>query len=122
MAKTIVALLILFSSAASIYYSVNGAAHPEAALVYNKANMSRTGIQLLSVLLGLGGVLILLPQTFTVGGAFLIAHSMITIGCFVATKDWKGGTLEFALLQVPVFMVCVGYPSSFLERARSLFP
>ena len=120
MTKTAVAMLILLSSAASIYYATNGAVHPETALVYNKANMPRAGIQLLSLLLGVGGVLILLPQTFRLGGALLIAHSMMTISCFVATRDWKGGVLEFALLQVPVFMVCVGYPSSVLERARTL--
>lgn len=121
MTKTLVAVLILFSSAASVYYSISGVMHPETAIVYNKANMSRTGIQVLSLLLGVGGVLILLPQTFRLGGAFLIAHSMITIVCFVATRDWKGGALEFVLLQVPILMVCVGYPSSVLERARSLF-
>jgi hypothetical protein len=120
MTKTIVTILILVSSAASISYSVNGVMLPEAALVYNKANMSRARIQFLSLLLGLGGVLILLPQTFRFGGALLIAHSMITIGCFVATRDWKGGALEFALLQVPIFIVCVGYPSSVLERVKSL--
>lgn len=60
----IVSLLILLSSAASIYYSIDGVMHPASALVYNKAHMSRTGIQLLSLLLGVGGALILLPQTF----------------------------------------------------------
>jgi len=120
MTKAVVALLVLVSSAASIYYSINGATHPEAAVVYNKANMPRAGIQLLSILLGVGGVLILLPHTFRLGGALLIAHSVITIGCFVATRDWKGGALEFAFLQVPIAMVWIGYPSSALERARSL--
>ena len=64
MTKTLVAVLVLLSSAASINYSINGAVRPEAALIYNKANMSRPCIQLLSVLLGVGGVLLLLPQTF----------------------------------------------------------
>ena len=82
--------------------------------------MPRVGIQLLSLLLGAGGALILLPQTFRLGGAFLIAHSMVTIGCFVVTRDWKGGALEFVLLQVPIFIVLVGYPSSVLERVKSL--
>lgn len=120
MTKTIVAILILLSSAASINYAINGWMRPETALVYNKAHMARAAIQLLSLLLGVGGVLILLPQTFRLGGALLIAHSLTTIGCFVATRDWKGGVLEFAFLQVPIFIVCVGYPSSVLERARSL--
>lgn len=111
-AKNLVALLILVSSAASIYYSITGLMHPETALVYNRANLSRAGIKLLSFVLGVGGALILLPQTFKVGGALLIAHSVITIGCFVATRNWKGGILELAFLQVPVLMVCVGYPSS----------
>lgn len=120
MTRTVVAILILFSSAASIYYSINGVIHPEAALVYSKANVPRAGIQLLSLLLGVGGLLILLPQTFRFGGALLVAHSMVTIGCFVVTRDWKGGALELALLQVPIFMIRAGYPSSVLERARSL--
>lgn len=120
MTKAVVTLLILFSSAAAIYYSINGATHPESALVYNRANMSRPGIQILSILLGVGGVLILLPPTFRVGGVLLIAHSAITIGCFIAARDWKGGALEFVFLQVPIFMVWAGYPSSVLERVRSL--
>jgi hypothetical protein len=119
MAKNIVATLILLSSTAAIYYSISGAIRPESALVYNKANISRVGIQLLSLLLGAGGALILLPQTFRFGGAFLIAHSMVTIGCYVMTTDWKGGALEFVLLQVPIFMVLVGYPSSVLEKSRA---
>ena len=120
MTKIVVSILILLSSAASIYYSIDGVAHPESALVYNKAHMSRAGIQLLSLLLGVGGVLILLPQTFRFGGALLIAHSLITIGCFVATRDWKGGVLEFAFLQIPIFMVVLGYPSSVLAKIKDL--
>src|ERR1700759_2034383 len=102
MTKIVVSMLILFSSAASIYYSINGVMHPESALVYNKANMSRAGIQLLSLLLGVGGTLILLPQTFGYGGVLLVAHSLITIGCFAAPRDWKGGLVELALLQIPI--------------------
>ena len=118
MAKNVVAILILFSFAASLYYSLNGAMRPEALLVYNKANLSRSAIQLLSLLLGVGGVLLLLPQTFRLGGALLIVHSVTTIGCFLATRDWIGGALEFVFLQVPVFMVAVGYPSGVPERVR----
>lgn len=121
-ARTVaVALLILLSSAASLYYALNGVVHPEAASVYNRAEVSRIGIQLLSVLLGAGSVLIWLPQTFRLGGAFLIAHSMLTIGCFLATRGYKGALLETAFLQLPIFLVCVGYPSAVLDRAKSLF-
>jgi hypothetical protein len=120
MTKIVVSILILLSSAASIYYSSNGVVHPESALVYNKAHMTRAGIRLLSLLLGAGGVLILLPQTFRFGGVLLIAHSLITIGCFVATRDWKGGALEFAFLQIPIFMVVLGYPSSVLAMIKNL--
>ena len=120
MTKIIVSMLILFSSAASIYYSIHGVTHPELAVVYNKAHMSRAAIQLLSLLLGVGGAMILLPQTFRFGGALLIAHSLTTIGCFVAVRDWRGGVLEFALLQVPIVMMVLGYPSSVLARAKDL--
>lgn len=120
MTKIVVAALILFSSAASIYYSIHGVMRPEAALVYNKAHMFRAGIQLLSLLLGVGGVMILLPQTFRLGGVLLIAHSLTTIGCFFVTLDWKGGVLEFAFLQIPIIMVVLGYPSSLLATLKSL--
>jgi hypothetical protein len=113
-------LLILFSSAASIYYAIHVVMRPESALVYNKAHMSRAGIQLLSVLLGVGGVLILIPQTFRFGAALLIAHSLTTIGCFAATRDWKGGVLEFTFLQIPIVMVVLGYPLSALVKVKSL--
>jgi hypothetical protein len=120
MTKIVVSMLILFSSAASIYYSINGVMSPESALVYSKAHMSRAGIQLMSLLLGVGGVLILLPQTFKFGGVLLFAHSLITIGGFIATRDWKGGLLEFAFLQIPIVMVVLGYPSSLLAKIKSV--
>jgi hypothetical protein len=121
MIKTISAILILFSSAASIYYSVISVMKPENTLVYNKANVSHLGIQLLSVFLGIGGMLLLFPETFKLGGAFLIAHSLITIICFIIIKDWKGGFLEFLFLQIPIFLLWAGYPLSVLEKFRNLF-
>ena len=120
MTKVVVSILILFSFAASLHYAINGVVHPESALVYTKANTSRAGIQLLSLLLGVGGVLLLLPQTFRFGGVLLIAHSLITIGCFVATRNWKGGIFELAFLQIPIFMVVIGYPSSVLAKIQNL--
>lgn len=120
MTKLVVSVLILIASAASIYHSMTGVMHPESALVYRKADMSRTAIQLLSLLLGLGGVLLLLPQTFRLSGALLIAHSLITVGCFVATRDWKGGALEFAFLQIPITILVLGYPASVLAKVKSL--
>ena len=95
MIRTIItAILILISSAASIYYSVGGVIKPETALVYNKANFSRSGIQLLSLFLGVGGVLLLFHQTFKLGGTMLMMHSLITIICFAKIKDWTGGFLN----------------------------
>ncbi len=76
-------------------------------------------LQLLSLLLGVGGALILLPQTFGLGGVLLVAHSVVTIGCFVATRDWKGGLLEFAFLQIPIAMVVLGYLISDNYSCRS---
>lgn len=122
MAKIVAALLILFSSAASIHYSVVGVRHPDSLQVYNKANLPLLWIRLLSLLLGLGGGLVLLPQTFRLGGALLILHSVVTIGCYVATRDWKGGALEVAMLQVPFLMIWMGYPISIVAWARKILP
>ncbi len=119
MIKSITAILILISSLASIYYAFGGVIKPETALVYNKANMPRPGIQLLSMFLGIGGLLLLFPQTFTIGGTMLIIHSLTTIVCFVMIKDWKGGIFEFIFLQIPVFIVWAGYPLSILEKFRN---
>ncbi len=119
MIKTITTILILISSAASIYYSFAGVMKPETTVVYNKANISHSGIQFLSVLLGTGGLLLLLPQTFKFGGVLLIIHSLITIICFVAIKDWRGGIFEFLFLQIPVFIVWAGYPLSIPEKFRN---
>jgi len=121
MIKTITTILILFSSMTSVFYSLGGVIKPETAPVYNKANMSRLDIQLLSLFLGIGGVFLLFPQTFKLGGAFLIIHSLTTIVCFILIRDWKGGTFEFIFLQIPVFMLWAGYPLSILEKFRSNF-
>ncbi len=120
MIKPITAILILISSVASIYYAFGGIVKPETALVYNKANMSRLGIQLLSLFLGIGGLLLLFPQTFKIGGAVLIIHSIITIICFIILKNWNGGLSEFLFLQIPIFMVWAGYPLSILQNFRHL--
>jgi hypothetical protein len=111
MIKIISTILILFSSIASIYYSFVGIIKPENTLVYNKANISNLGIQLLSLFLGIGGLLLLFPQTFKIGDVLLIVHSLITIICFIIIADWKGGTFEFLFLQIPIFLFLVGYPT-----------
>jgi len=121
MIKIITAILILISSVASVYYAFGGVMKPETALIYNKAAMSRLGIQLLSLFLGVGGVLLLFPLTFKIGGTMLIIHSLITIICFIIIKDWKGGIFEFIFLQIPVFIVWTGYPVSVSEKIRNLF-
>lgn len=120
MIKTISAILILISSVASVYYAFGGVIKPEAALVYNKANMPRSGIQLLSLFLGIGGLLLLFPPTFKVGGTMLIIHSLITIGCYILIKDGRVGFFEFLFLQIPVFLVWAGYPVAVLEKIRGL--
>ena len=120
MIKIVVVVLILISSLASIFYAYNGVIKPETALVYNKANLSPSEIQLLSLFLGIGGVLLLFQQTFKLGGTMLAIHSLITIICFVMIKDWKGGFFEFIFLQIPVFILWAGYPAWVLENIRSL--
>ncbi len=121
MIKTVVALLILFSSLASIYYAFGGIIKPETALVYNKANVPRSGIQLLPLFLGISGLFLLFPQTFKIGGVMLIIHSLTTIICFVIAKDWRGAFMEFIFLQIPVFLFWAGYPLSVLERLKGIF-
>jgi hypothetical protein len=110
MIKITIAVLILVSSAASSYYSFVGLTKPNTLLPYSKAKMPRLGIQLLSLLLGIGGVLLLFPQTFVLGGILLILHSSITIVCYAILKDWRGGFFEFLFMQLPVFLLWVGYP------------
>jgi len=110
MLKIITTLLILISSVASIFYAISGIIKPETALVYNKANLSHPCIQLLSLFLGIGGVLLLFQPTFKLGGTMLVIHSLITIICFAMIKDWKGGFFEFIFLQIPVFIMWAGYP------------
>ena len=121
MTKIISTILILLSSIASVYNSYKWVTKPDTALLYIKAAMPGLGIQLLSLFLGIGGLLLLFPQTFKVGGAFLITHSLITIICYIITKDLKGGLGEFVLLQIPIFLVWAGYPLTVLEKIRNVF-
>jgi len=118
MIKTITAILILISFAASVYYAFDGLVKHESAEVYNKANMSRMGIQFLSLFLGTGGLLLLFPPTFKIGGIILIIHSLTTIICYIIIKDLRSGFFEFIFLQIPVFIVWVGYPLSILEKFK----
>lgn len=119
MIRIISTILIIVASIASIYNSYVWVKKPETGLLYIKANFSLLGIQLLSVLLGIGGILLLFPQTFKVGGTFLIIHSLATLICYAITKDWKGGLREFILFQIPVFLLWAGYPQTILEKLRN---
>ena len=121
MIKILTAILILVASVASIYNSYVWVKKPETALLYIKANFSRSVIQMLSLFLGIGGLILLFPQTFKVGGGFLITHSLITLICYAIKKDWKGGLREFILFQIPVFLIWAGYSLTVLEKFRNFF-
>jgi hypothetical protein len=121
MIKIISTILIIVASVASIYNSYVWVKKPETGLLYIKAGFSRLAIQLLSLLLGIGGLLLLFPQTFKVGGAILIIHSFTTLISYAITKDWKGGLREFVLFQIPVFLLWADYPLEILEKLRSFF-
>jgi hypothetical protein len=121
MIKIISTILIIVASVASIYNSYVWVKKPESGLLYVKANFSRSGIQFLSLLLGVGGLLLLFPQTFKVGATFLIIHSLTTLICYAITKDLKGGLREFILFHIPVFLFWADYPSSTLEKIRGFF-
>lgn len=121
MIKIISTILIIVASVASIYNAYVWVKNPDTGLLYIKANFSPLGIQLLSLLLGIGGLLLLFPQTFKAGVTLLIIHSLTTLICYAITKDWKGGLREFLLFQIPVFLLWAGYPLTVLEKFRDLF-
>jgi hypothetical protein len=121
MIKILTTILIIVASVASIYNSYVWVKKPDTALLYIKANFSPLGIQLLSLFLGIGGLILLFPQTFKFGGAFLITHSLITLICYAITKDWKGGLREFILFQIPIFLIWAGYPLTVLEKFKNFF-
>ncbi|HZY81131.1 MAG TPA: hypothetical protein VFE50_16520 [Cyclobacteriaceae bacterium] len=119
MMKLISVILILVSSGASISYSYVGMVKPETTLVYNKAKISHLYIKLLPLFLGIGGLLLLLPQTFKLGGTILIVHSVVTIICFILIRDWRGGAFEFVFLQIPIFILWAGYPILIIEKLKN---
>jgi hypothetical protein len=114
-------VLILISAIASIYYMFVGVVKPETVLVYSEANVPLWGIQVLSFILGVSGAFLLFPKTFELAGTLMILHSLITIGCFLVIRDYKGGLFEFAFLQIPVLLLWVGYPILVLEKFKNLF-
>jgi hypothetical protein len=121
MIKIISTILIIVASLASVYNSYVWVKKPETGLLYVKANFSQVGIQLLSLFLGVGGLLLLFPQTFKVGATFLIIHSLTTLVCYAITKDWKGGLREFILFQIPIFLFWAGYPLTVLDKLKNFF-
>jgi hypothetical protein len=104
-----------------MYYLFVGLTKPETMLVYNKAHIPRSGIQLWALILAISGILLLFPQTFKLGGMLMILNSLFTIICFVIIKDWKGGFFEFLFLQIPIFLLWAGYPLSVLAKFRAFF-
>jgi hypothetical protein len=121
MIKLISAVLIIVASVASVYNAYVWIRQPETGLLYLKSNFSNSGIQWLSLLLGIGGLLLLFPQTFKAGVMLLIIHSFTTLICYAITKDWKGGLRELILFQIPVFLFWAGYPLSLLEKFLNFY-
>lgn len=121
MIEIITAVFIVISLAAAMYYAFVGLTKPETLMPYNKANMPRWGIQLLSVLLGTGGLLLLFPQTFVAGGILLMIHSLTTIICYLLLKDWRGGFFEFLFLLIPAFLLWAGYPFAIITSNNKKF-
>jgi hypothetical protein len=119
--KTISVILILVSLIASLYYLFAGWTKPESMVVYSRANIPLWGIRIWAVLLGAGGILLLFPNTFKLATILLIINSLFTITCFVIGKDLRGGFIEFLFMQIPVFLLWVGYPSFILSQIRNLF-
>ncbi len=66
-------------------------------------------------------MLLLFPPKFRLATILLVINSVFTIACLVVAKDWKGGFIELSLLQIPVFLLWVGYPMFALEKLRTLF-
>jgi hypothetical protein len=108
--KILSATLILVSFSASLYYMFIGLAKPETAGVYSKAGISIWEIRSLAFILGFSGILLLFHQTFKLAAVLMILHSLFTIGCFLAIKDLRGGLIELLFLQIPIFLLWVGYP------------
>ncbi len=121
MIKIITAILVIVASIASIYNSYVWVKKPETGLLYIKSNFPLLAIQLLSLFLGIGGLLLLFPQTFKVGATFLIIHSLTTLICYAITKDWKGGFREFILFHIPIYLFWAGYPLTVLKKLTNFF-
>lgn len=117
--KTLSTILILISFTASLYYLFVGIMKPETVAIYNNANIPRWGIQLWALVLGISGILLVMPSTFKIAGILLILGSLFTIVCFVITKDFKGGALEFVFLQIPIFLLWAGYPIEVLDKVKN---
>lgn len=116
--KVISTFLIILSLSASVYYLFVGLIKPEILLVYNKAGIPHWGIQLWALILGISGILLVFPLTFKTAATFMILNSLFTLTCFVVTRDWRGGLLEFIFLQIPIFLLWVGYSLSVLEKLK----
>ncbi len=119
--KTISVLLILVSLVASLYYLFAGWTKPESMAVYSRANIPVWGIRTWAVLLGACGILLLFPYTFKLATTLMIINSLFTIICFVIGRDLRGGLIEFLFLQIPVFLLWMGYPASILDQIKNLF-
>jgi hypothetical protein len=116
--KIISTVLILISVIASLYYLFVGLVKSETVALYNRANIPRWGIQTWALMLGIGGILLLFPQTFSLAAVLMILNSLFTIGCFWVIRDYKGGFFELAFMQIPIFLLWVGYPLSVLENLK----
>lgn len=120
MIKILTTVLIVVASVASVYNAYVWIRKPESGLLYRKANFSLWGIQLLSLLLGIGGCLLLFPRTFVIGATLLLIHSFTTLVCYGITRDVKGGLREFILFQIPVFLLWAGYPLVIFDKLGNL--
>lgn len=83
---------------------------PDMVDMFSKWNYSKSGLVIFGCIGILSAVLILFPKTF-LWGNFLMAASILLIGCFhLADKDMKGFLIELPFFLLSLVIIYLGHP------------
>ncbi|WP_281647395.1 hypothetical protein [Parendozoicomonas sp. Alg238-R29] len=113
-------LLLFFSLIGSLGYGIYGFLYPQDISVYLKAGIPLWGIEAWAIVLFISGMMLLSIQSFRAALYLLIGNSLFTITCFIYISDGLGALLEVIYLFIPVILLKLGSPFSYIKGNKSL--
>ena len=111
--KVLSGLLILLTVFLNLRHGWSGitmSMKPEEASLFNNLGLSRSVLILVSALTLLGGILVLIPQTFFAANLLNAAIILFLMAFLLKAGNLKAALIEIPFLLMPLLLIWLGHP------------